>query len=145
VTRAKTAAAKSEHVSAVMMSLSENPQVAEEPTTRESSSANEFRRNKLLRRAMPAVTSTAGESKTRAGVRPPGRVGRDHRWRVHELMTKRFSMQLYSARLHPPLDKTLALLSRLGYAEIEGFGNVYGDVAAVRTKMDRNRLSMPTG
>jgi sugar phosphate isomerase/epimerase len=53
-------------------------------------------------------------------------------------------MQLYSARLHPPIDKVLGYLAELGYAGVEGFGGVYADVAALRAGMDRNGLSMPT-
>ena len=56
-----------------------------------------------------------------------------------------FSFQLYSARKFPPLSDTLALLSRLGYRQVEGFGGVYEDVGAVKADLDANGLSMPTG
>jgi sugar phosphate isomerase/epimerase len=59
-------------------------------------------------------------------------------------MPARLSFQLYSAR-NFPLKETLALLARLGYREVEGFGGVYEKPAAVRKLLDRNGLTMPTG
>lgn len=56
-----------------------------------------------------------------------------------------FSFQLYSARNYPPLGDVLALLARLGYAGVEGYGGLYGDPAALRRDLDSNGLSMPTG
>lgn len=56
-----------------------------------------------------------------------------------------FSFQLYSARNFPPLGDTLALLSRLGYTQVEGYGGLYGDPAALRADLDANGLTMPTG
>ena len=56
-----------------------------------------------------------------------------------------FSFQLYSARNFPPLSDTLAMLSRLGYRQVEGFGGVYDDPAAVKADLDANGLTMPTG
>ncbi len=60
-------------------------------------------------------------------------------------MPKRLSFQLYSARNFPPLKDTLALLARVGYREVEGFGGVYDKPAAVRKLLDKNSLTMPTG
>lgn len=56
-----------------------------------------------------------------------------------------FSFQLYSARNFPPLSDTLVMLSRLGYRQVEGFGGVYDDPAAVKADLDANGLTMPTG
>ena len=56
-----------------------------------------------------------------------------------------FSFQLYSARNFPPLTDTLAMLSRLGYRQVEGFGGIYGDPGAKRADLDAHGLTMPTG
>lgn len=56
-----------------------------------------------------------------------------------------WSFQLYSARNFQPWDNVLETLGRLGYKEVEGFGGVYGDAAALRATLDKNGLSMPTG
>ena len=56
-----------------------------------------------------------------------------------------WSFQLYSARNFQPWDKVLKLLGKLGYKEVEGFGGVYDDPAGLRTELDKNGLSMPTG
>lgn len=55
-----------------------------------------------------------------------------------------FSFQLYSARNYPPLGDVFKLLARLGYTQVEGFGGLYGDPAALKSDMDANGLSMPT-
>ena len=60
-------------------------------------------------------------------------------------MPTRFSFQLYSARNHPPLENVLEKLSDYGYAEVEGFGGVYGEPEKLRAEMDRLGLTMPTG
>jgi sugar phosphate isomerase/epimerase len=60
-------------------------------------------------------------------------------------MPKRLSFQLYSARKFPPLKDTLAMLARIGYREVEGFGGVYEKPQAVRRLLDLNGLTMPTG
>ncbi len=59
-------------------------------------------------------------------------------------MPARYSMQLYSARNHPPTDKTIVTLARLGYKEVEGFGGVYGEPEKLRKVMDKNDISMPS-
>lgn len=56
-----------------------------------------------------------------------------------------FSFQLYSARNFPPFSDVFALLSRLGYASVEGFGALYTDPAGLRRDLDANGLTMPTG
>lgn len=56
-----------------------------------------------------------------------------------------WSFQLYSARKFEPWDKILTMLGRLGYAQVEGFGGVYGDPAGFRAELDKNGLAMPTG
>lgn len=56
-----------------------------------------------------------------------------------------FSYQLYSSRNFPPLDQTLEMLKRNGYAQVEGFGGVYADAKATRAALDANGLTMPSG
>ena len=59
-----------------------------------------------------------------------------------------FSYQLYSSRNFPPLSDTLAMVSRLGYTQVEGYGGLYGpgdDPAELRAMLDSNGLTMPTG
>lgn len=59
-----------------------------------------------------------------------------------------FSYQLYSSRNFPPLSDTLKMLADLGYAQVEGFGGIYSDDAALAelvTGLKANGLAMPTG
>jgi sugar phosphate isomerase/epimerase len=56
-----------------------------------------------------------------------------------------WSFQLYSAREFQPWPQVLQRLAELGYAEVEGFGGVYGDPQGLRAELDRNGLTMPTG
>ena len=56
-----------------------------------------------------------------------------------------FSYQLYSSRDFPPLEDTLRMLKRLGYAGVEGFGGVYGDAGATRAALDEAGLAMESG
>ena len=56
-----------------------------------------------------------------------------------------FSYQLYSSREFPPLGDTLAMLRGLGYEQVEGYGGVYDDPAALRVALDSNGLTMPSG
>jgi sugar phosphate isomerase/epimerase len=56
-----------------------------------------------------------------------------------------FSYQLYSSRNFPPADKTLEMLKRNGYAQVEGYGGVYADAKATRAALDANGLTMPSG
>ncbi len=60
-------------------------------------------------------------------------------------MPTSFSYQLYSSRNHGPLGRTLAMLSRHGYSEVEGFGGVYDKPEELRRLLDANGLTMPTG
>ena len=60
-------------------------------------------------------------------------------------MSSRFSMQLYSARNHPPMEAMLKKLSGMGYAEVEGFGGVYGEPEKMRAEMNELGLTMPSG
>lgn len=54
------------------------------------------------------------------------------------------SFQLYSGRNFPPLEDNFALLARIGYRNVEGFGGLFADPAALRAQLDRHGLSMPT-
>jgi sugar phosphate isomerase/epimerase len=56
-----------------------------------------------------------------------------------------FSFQLYSARNFPPLDDVLGRLAKLGYAQVEGFGGIYGDAPALAASLEKHGLRMPTG
>ena len=60
-------------------------------------------------------------------------------------MPTRYSYQLYSARNHPPLETILKKLSDLGYAEVEGFGGVYGEPEKLRADLNHLGLTMPSG
>jgi sugar phosphate isomerase/epimerase len=56
-----------------------------------------------------------------------------------------FSFQLYSARNFQPWDQVLAMVAKAGYRNVEGFGGLYDDPSALRSLLDRNGLSMPSG
>lgn len=59
-----------------------------------------------------------------------------------------FSYQLYSSRNFPPLSDTLAMLGRLGYDQVEGFGGLFAglsDLAPVKEQLDAAGLRMTTG
>lgn len=59
-----------------------------------------------------------------------------------------FSYQLYSSRNFPPLADTLAMLKRLGYTAVEGYGALYADegkVAELKQHLGASGLAMPTG
>ncbi|HMR62342.1 MAG TPA: sugar phosphate isomerase/epimerase, partial [Amaricoccus sp.] len=59
-----------------------------------------------------------------------------------------FSYQLYSARNFPPLSRTLVMLARLGYGEVEGYHALYADatkVAELAELLELTGLRMPTG
>src|SRR6218665_2644462 len=55
------------------------------------------------------------------------------------------SFQLYSARNYPNQEDFLAKLGALGYTQVEGYGGLYGDPAALAASLQKNGLSMPTG
>ncbi|KUP91631.1 sugar phosphate isomerase/epimerase family protein [Tritonibacter horizontis] len=55
------------------------------------------------------------------------------------------SFQLYSAREHTSWADTFALLAKLGYTQVEGFGGVYQNVEETRDLMAANGLTMPSG
>src|SRR5690606_5313103 len=56
-----------------------------------------------------------------------------------------WSFQLYSARDFQPWSDVLKMVADAGYTQVEGFGGMYGDPAGLRSLLDTNRLSMPTG
>jgi sugar phosphate isomerase/epimerase len=60
-------------------------------------------------------------------------------------MPTRFSYQLYSSRNHFPAEKTLKMLAKAGYKEVEGFGGVYSNPKKLRGQMDKLGLAMPSG
>jgi sugar phosphate isomerase/epimerase len=60
-------------------------------------------------------------------------------------MHMKWSFQLYSARNFQPWSRVLQGVAEAGYSQVEGFGGVYSDPAALRAELDRNGLTMPTG
>jgi sugar phosphate isomerase/epimerase len=55
------------------------------------------------------------------------------------------SYQLYCSRNFPPLADTLAMLAAAGYAEVEGYGGLYGDPGALKAALDASGLRMTSG
>jgi sugar phosphate isomerase/epimerase len=60
-------------------------------------------------------------------------------------MPKRLSFQLYSARNHSSLADTIKIVADAGYKEVEGYGGLYADAAGLKSLLDANGLTMPTG
>ena len=58
--------------------------------------------------------------------------------------TDRVSFQLYSARKFPPLDSQLALLSKLGYRNVEPYGGLFAEPEALRAGLKEYKLATPT-
>ena len=58
---------------------------------------------------------------------------------------KDWSFQLYSARHTPNLDEVLALVSRLGYRQVEGYGSLYQEYPQLVDLLKKHNLTMPTG
>jgi sugar phosphate isomerase/epimerase len=59
-----------------------------------------------------------------------------------------FSYQLYSSRNFGPLSKTLRMLGQLGYAQVEGYGGLYANLAQIdqlKADLAANHLHMATG
>lgn len=59
-----------------------------------------------------------------------------------------FSYQLYSSRNFPPLSDTLKMLGGFGYNQVEGYGGLFSNPAAVeelKGNLSANGLTMPTG
>lgn len=52
------------------------------------------------------------------------------------------SYQLYCSRNFPPLGDTLQMLATAGYEEVEGYGGIMGDVAALKDALDASGLRM---
>lgn len=55
------------------------------------------------------------------------------------------SFQLYSARNYSNQEEFFAKLGALGYTQVEGYGGLYADPAALAASLKKNGLSMPTG
>ncbi|MBI1418834.1 MAG: TIM barrel protein [Limimaricola sp.] len=55
------------------------------------------------------------------------------------------SYQLYCSRNFPPLADTLSMLADAGFTEVEGFGGLYDDPAALKAQLDAAGLKMTTG
>lgn len=59
-----------------------------------------------------------------------------------------YSYQLYSSRNFPPLGKTLKMLGKLGYDQVEGYGGLFAgldDLGELRGELDAAGLTMTTG
>jgi sugar phosphate isomerase/epimerase len=54
------------------------------------------------------------------------------------------SFQLYSARFLEGLDRQLALIAGLGYRNVEPFGGLFGDPAALKSLLAAHKLAAPT-
>jgi sugar phosphate isomerase/epimerase len=55
------------------------------------------------------------------------------------------SYQLYCSRNFPPLTDTLAMLAKAGYTEVEGYGGLYADPAALAAQLNSAGLAMTSG
>ncbi len=55
------------------------------------------------------------------------------------------SYQLYCSRNFPSLTDTLAMLAKAGFTEVEGYGGLYGDPAALAAQLNRAGLAMTSG
>jgi sugar phosphate isomerase/epimerase len=55
------------------------------------------------------------------------------------------SYQLYSARNYPNQSDLFAKLAALGYKQVEGYGGLYADAAALAAELNKAGLTMPTG
>jgi sugar phosphate isomerase/epimerase len=60
-------------------------------------------------------------------------------------MDMKWSFQLYSARNFQPWSGVLSQIAEAGYSQVEGFGGVYADPAALRAALDHAGLTMPSG
>ncbi len=58
--------------------------------------------------------------------------------------TDRVSFQLYSARKFPPLDSQLALLSKLGYRNVEPYGGLFAEPETLHAGLKKYNLATPT-
>jgi sugar phosphate isomerase/epimerase len=56
----------------------------------------------------------------------------------------RASFQLYSARKFPPLDSQLAVLSGIGYRNVEPYGGLLGEPEALGAALKKHALRAPT-
>jgi sugar phosphate isomerase/epimerase len=56
----------------------------------------------------------------------------------------RLSFQLYSARKFPPLDGQLETLAKLGFVNVEPYGGLLVDAAALKGGLDRHGLKAPS-
>ena len=55
------------------------------------------------------------------------------------------SYQLYCSRNFPPLTDTLAMLAKAGFTEVEGYGGLYGDPAALAAQLNSAGMAMTSG
>ena len=54
----------------------------------------------------------------------------------------RISYQLYCSRNFPPLSDTMKMLAAAGYTEVEGFGALLSDPAALKSALDESGLKL---
>ena len=67
-------------------------------------------------------------------------------WRaVSRNMEMEFSFQMYGARNFPPILEILPKLKALGYAQVEGYGGLYGNEPGLAQALRNAGLTMPTG
>ena len=55
------------------------------------------------------------------------------------------SYQLYCSRNFSPLTDTLAMLAKAGFTEVEGYGGLYSDPAALAAQLNSVGLAMTSG
>ena len=60
-------------------------------------------------------------------------------------LTHPLSMQLYSARMFPPVESQFATLANLNFGNIETFGPFYDDVSETKRLMDKHGLTCVSG
>jgi sugar phosphate isomerase/epimerase len=60
-------------------------------------------------------------------------------------LTHPLSMQIYSGRKFPPVEAQLATVARLGFTNVETFGQLYDDVEATKRLLDAHGLSAKSG
>ncbi|MBV8566440.1 MAG: sugar phosphate isomerase/epimerase [Methylobacteriaceae bacterium] len=59
--------------------------------------------------------------------------------------TDPLSIQLYSARKFPPLDRQLQTIKECGFTNVETFGGLYDDLPGLKAGLDRHGLTAKSG
>ena len=59
-------------------------------------------------------------------------------------MMPRISYQLYCSRNFPPVADTMKMLAEAGFAEVEGYGGLLGDPAALKAALPEGQVIQKT-